>query len=274
MTNPLNLVMETDLRGDPRVVDHFRTIETNYWGEFRSQVGAVDVAPEGNRYLFTLADEAWCCAMSGDTVWGVAMPVKEGWKRVVGKSERFGVGREVDEAPRLFGLSLPVEAAEIKRKYWQLAKVHHPDVNRGNRESEDRMKGFNWAFEVLTGVDPNTLGFEESDVTFFARTGPDYVYEMEGIRIEGQDDCKVRWHGHRGGRWSGWGGRRSFWLGGAWTSGRGTIRPGAGRSARCSPGWRIPRPTPDAAACGRPHPNCGPSRDAGCSQHSSAGGTI
>ena len=97
-----------------------------------------------------------------------------------------------------------------------------------------------------------------------------------------QDDCKVRWHGHRGGRWSGWGGRRSFWLAGAWTSGRGTIRPGAGRSARCSPGWRIPRPTPDAAACGRlsssfgpqrrelrlvsryqhsrprPHPNCGP----------------
>ena len=46
------------------------------------------------------------------------------------------------------------------------------------------MKEFNWAFEVLTGVDPNTLEFEESDVTFFARTGPDYVYEMEGIRIE------------------------------------------------------------------------------------------
>ena len=37
---------------------------------------------------------------------------------------------------------------------------------------------------------------------------------------------------------------------------------------------RIPRPTPDAAACGRPHPNCGLSRDAGCSQHSSAGGTL
>ena len=44
--------------------------------------------------------------------------------------------------------------------------------------------------------------------------------------------------------------------------------------ARCSPGWRIPRPTPDAAGCGRPHPNCGLSRDAGCSQHSSAGGTL
>ena len=38
--------------------------------------------------------------------------------------------------------------------------------------------------------------------------------------------------------------------------------------------WRIPRPTPDAAACGHPHPNCGLSRDAGCSPHSSAGGTL
>ena len=119
----LNLVMETDLRDDSRVMDHFRTIDTNYWGEFRSQVRAVDVAPEGDRYLFTLADEAWCCAISGNTVWGVAMPVKEGWKRVVVRSERFGVGREVEEALRLFGLSLPVEPAEIKRKYRQLASI-------------------------------------------------------------------------------------------------------------------------------------------------------
>ena len=36
-------------------------------------------------------------------------------------------------------------------------------------------------------------------------------------------------HGHRGGRWSGWGGRRSIWLAGAWT-------PGAGRSARVHQG--------------------------------------
>ena len=49
----LDLIKETDLRNDPRVVDHFRTIDTNYWGEFRSQVRAVDVAPEGDRYLFT-----------------------------------------------------------------------------------------------------------------------------------------------------------------------------------------------------------------------------
>ena len=180
----LNLVVETNLREDPRVVNHFRTIDTNYWGEFKSQVRAVDVAPEGDRYLFTLADEAWCCTVSGRTEWGVVMPLKEGWKRVVGRTERFGVGREVEEALRLFGLSLPVDPADIKRKYRSLASVHHPDRNPGSPHATEKMKALNSAFEVLTGVDPNTLGFEESDTTYFARTEPDQVIEVAGIRLE------------------------------------------------------------------------------------------
>ena len=180
----LNVVTETNLREDPRVVDHLRIIDTNYWGEFKSQVRAVDVASEGDRYLFTLADEAWCCTISGHTLWGVAMPLKEGWKRVVGRTERFGVGREVEEALRLFGLSLPVNPAEIKRKYRVLAMAHHPDRNAGDPGAAEKMKALNSAFEVLTGVDPNTLGFEESDVTYFARTAPDHVVELEGFRLE------------------------------------------------------------------------------------------
>lgn len=180
----LNLVVETNLHEDSRVVDHFRTIDTNYWGEFKSQVRAVDVSPEGDRYLFTLADEAWCCTVSGRAVWGVVMPLKEGWKRVVGRTERFGVGREIDDALRLFGLSLPVSPADIKRRYRSLALAHHPDRNPGNLSAAEKMKALNSAFEVLTGVDPNTLGFEESDITYFARTGPDHVIEVQGIRLE------------------------------------------------------------------------------------------
>ncbi|WP_207387782.1 J domain-containing protein [Chlorobium sp. N1] len=180
----LNVVAETYLREDPRVVDHFRTIDTNYWGEFKSQVRAVDVAPEGDQYLFTLADEAWCCTISGRAVWGVVMPLKEGWKRVVGRSERFGVGQEVEEALRLFDLSLPVNPAEIKRKYRALAFANHPDRNPGNAAAAEKMKALNKAFEVLTGVDPNTLGFEESDVTYFARSAPDHVIEAGGLRLE------------------------------------------------------------------------------------------
>lgn len=180
----LNIVTESNLREDSRVVDHFRTIDTNYWGEFKSQVRAVDVAPDGDRYLFTLADEAWCCTASGDAVWGLVMPLKEGWKRVVGRSERFGVAQEVEEALRLFGLSLPVDPTDIKRKYRKLAQAHHPDRNAGDPAATEKMKSLNTAFEILTGVDPNTLEYEESDVTYFARTGPDYVMELEGLRLE------------------------------------------------------------------------------------------
>ena len=113
----LSVVTDTNLQEDPRVVDHFRTINTNYWGEFKSQIRAVDVAPEGDRYLFTLADEAWCCTMSGHTLWGAAMPLKAGWERVVRRTESFGAGHEVEEALRLFALCLPVSPIEIKQKY-------------------------------------------------------------------------------------------------------------------------------------------------------------
>ena len=114
----LNVVTDTNLKEDPRVVDHFRTIDTNYWGDFKSQVRAVDVASDGNQYLFTLADEAWCCAVSGRTRWGVAMPLKEGWKRVVGRTEQFGVGREVEEALRLFG---PFPSSESRRNQAEIS---------------------------------------------------------------------------------------------------------------------------------------------------------
>ena len=180
----LNLVVETNLRDDPRIADHFRTIDTNYWGEFKSQVRAVDVAPEGDRYIFTLADEAWCCAVSGHADWGVVMPLKEGWERVVRRTERVGIDRDVDEALCLLGLSLPINPADIKRKYRSLAFVHHPDRNPDDPHATERIKALNRAFEILTGVDPNTLGFEESDTTYFARTEPDQVIEVAGIRLE------------------------------------------------------------------------------------------
>ena len=180
----LNVLTEVFLPENSHVVDHFRAIDTNYWGEFKTQVRAVDVSSEGDRYIFTLADEAWCCTMSGRTIWGVAMPLNEGWKRVVSRTERFGVGREVEEALHLFGLSLPVNPAEIKRKYRELAMAHHPDRNANNSGATEKMTAFNNAFEVLTGVDPNTLGFEESDVTYFARKAPDHVVELEGFRVE------------------------------------------------------------------------------------------
>ncbi len=180
----LNPVLETNLREDNRVKEHFKTIETDYWGEFKSQVRAIDISPDGERYLFTLADEAWCCTLQGSAEWGLVMPLKEGWARVVRRSESFGVSQEIEEALRLFGLSLPVNPVEIKKQYHKLALVNHPDRNPNNPQASDKMKAVNHAFEVLTGVDPNTLDFEESDKTYFARTRPDEVIEVAGMRIE------------------------------------------------------------------------------------------
>ncbi|HTP51623.1 MAG TPA: J domain-containing protein [Anaeromyxobacteraceae bacterium] len=180
----LRVIVESNLREEPRVVEHFRTIDTNYWGEFKSQVRAVDVAPEGDRYIFTLADEAWCCTPAGRAIWGVVMPLKEGWKRVVGRAGPFGVGREIEEALNLFGLAFPVSPSDIKRRYRTLALERHPDRNPNDPSAAEKMKALNGASEVLTGVDPNTLGFEESDVTYFARTKPDHVVEVAGIRLE------------------------------------------------------------------------------------------
>ena len=180
----LNPIMERNLQQDPRVVDHFCNVDTNYWGDFRTQVRAVDVDPEGDRFLFTLADEAWCCTISGRTIWGAVMPLNEGWKRMVGRTESFGVGHEIEQALRLFDLTLPVNPIDIRRKFRVLAMANHPDRNAGNPEAAEKMKALNRAFQVLTGVDPNTLRTEESDVTYFARTGPDHVMELEGFRIE------------------------------------------------------------------------------------------
>jgi len=184
-----NLVVETNLAHDSRVVDHFRTIETDYWGEFKTQVRAVDVAPDSDRYLFTLVDEAWCCMSDGRALWGVVMPLNEGWERVVGRSEQFGVDREVNEALHLFDLVLPVAPDDIKRKWRVLARKHHPDLNPDDPRSVETMKEVNHAFEILTGVDPETLGFdlslEESDTTHFVRSAPDAVIDVGGgLQIE------------------------------------------------------------------------------------------
>jgi hypothetical protein len=46
------------------------------------------------------------------------------------------------------------------------------------------MKALNLAFEVLAGVDPNTLELDGGEKMFFARTAPDHVIDAGLFRIE------------------------------------------------------------------------------------------
>lgn len=51
---------------------------------------------------------------------------------------------------KLLGVPRSAKAEDIKKAYRRLARRYHPDVNPGNRESEDRFKQISAAFEVLS----------------------------------------------------------------------------------------------------------------------------
>lgn len=174
------------LRDDPRIREHFATTETNYWGEFRSQVRAVDVSADGKSYLFTIADEAWCCALSGSARWGLRTPLNKGWERVISRSQHHAMAAGVTEALSQLDLRLPVSPDEIKQAYRVQAHRHHPDRNRGDPDAVRRMQQINEAFEILTGVDPRSLDLDvpDGEVTSFRRTGPDQIAELHGLRLE------------------------------------------------------------------------------------------
>ncbi len=63
---------------------------------------------------------------------------------------------ERDEAPvrlrdplQALGLVWPVSLAQVKTRYKDLAKAHHPDATGGDREAEERLKTINLAYSTL-----------------------------------------------------------------------------------------------------------------------------
>jgi len=183
----LKLLAQYQLLNDRRVREHFRTTDTHYWGNFRSQVRAIDVSSDGGHYLFTLADEAWCCSLDGESVWGVRTPLNEGWIREVRQNiVQSNLGIEIEKALKILELTLPTSPREIKQKYKQLAMMHHPDRNPGDKEAHKRMQEINEAFQILTGVDPTKIDIEieDSEKTYFRRETPDDVIEFGPFRVE------------------------------------------------------------------------------------------
>jgi len=64
-------------------------------------------------------------------------------------------GRAVDrntpefEALALFGLEPPLTLEDIKKRYKELAKKHHPDMNQGDPKAEELLKRINISYTVL-----------------------------------------------------------------------------------------------------------------------------
>lgn len=53
------------------------------------------------------------------------------------------------EALMVMGLVPPVDMVKLKARYKELVKLHHPDVNPGNRDAEELLKRINMAYTLL-----------------------------------------------------------------------------------------------------------------------------
>jgi hypothetical protein len=137
--------------------------------ELKNHVRCVALSDDRTRYLVTIVDEAWCVdAATGDVVWGLRMPTKEGWTRhIAERSERAGTSAEVEAALRLMELELPASPDDLVRQYRKLAMRWHPDRNPGDANATARFQHLRAAVELLTGADLSSLsGREAESVTY------------------------------------------------------------------------------------------------------------
>lgn len=58
-------------------------------------------------------------------------------------------GSAEEKAMHVLELEPPVTAAEVKARYKELVKIYHPDVNGGDKASEERFKIINQAYEII-----------------------------------------------------------------------------------------------------------------------------
>src|ERR687887_1907693 len=61
---------------------------------------------------------------------------------------------------QVLGVPKNASAADIKKAYRKLAKLHHPDANPGNKEAEERFKDISAAYDVL-GDAPRRKEYDE-----------------------------------------------------------------------------------------------------------------
>jgi len=177
-TGDLQVDFETDLERSPEVTATRDRLGLA-GGDSHRALRCVALSPNRDRYLFTHVDEAWCISRDGERLWGLRMPANEPTRIRVGGAS-FGTAAEIVEALEVMGLEMPVTPGAIHKRYRELARELHPDLNPAN---EERMKALNLASERLTGLDPEQLdGSDESGdgfeivISFGAAAQADWIY--------------------------------------------------------------------------------------------------
>jgi hypothetical protein len=57
--------------------------------------------------------------------------------------------QEVQKSLGTLDLSLPLTIEALKTQYKKLAKRHHPDLNPGDKQAEERLKAVNHAYQIV-----------------------------------------------------------------------------------------------------------------------------
>jgi len=114
---------------------------------------------------------------------------------------------------RTLELTLDASAQDIKKAYRKLAMQYHPDTNRGNSESEERLKEINEAYHILGNEEKRRrydLMYQqpfEGQVFYEKNINDDFVtvlqtFSQRGFDMKRTGGCKRRGLGRRVcGRW-------------------------------------------------------------------------
>lgn len=170
----LQLKLETALGPSPEV----SAVQTRLGiadGQLKNHIRCVALSQDGSQYLVTIVDEAWCISRDGDVIWGVKMPIKEGYAPSANNEAKAETSEDVTKALNVLGLVLPVSPDDLKRRYRELAKQYHPDLNGGDQQSLEKMKALNLALEAVTGLTGEAVS------TF---TGVSYTKELSRSTVK------------------------------------------------------------------------------------------
>lgn len=172
----LQSIFETPLDKSPEIRalrNRFRIPDK----QLKNHIRCVALSETVGRYLFTAVDEAWCVDVRGKGLWGARFPLKEGWKKIPPPSSSAAADYQVRKALDLMGLAMPFTPEDLKRRYRELAKRHHPDVNSNQPNAEATMRNINQAAETLTGVDTSAL----SSYALFARETSESTIDLPEV---------------------------------------------------------------------------------------------